>query len=143
MSRVHEKRGIPQSYLLLKGDRVSTKPEVLLLEETKRKAAELTESDRKRLEFDIYFEEMFAEAVALYLSGIINGDEDLIAYSRSQQGQRIKQDSQFISKLESLLHSAFFERLFSQGLRRVSSELPKMYNFARGMFEKDFRYGLS
>lgn len=147
MSAVEKKRRGYQTANLnipaLPGTTEETNP----LEELKRyietlKKERRTEDDRRRLEFNIYFEEMFAESVALYLTRQTNGDGRLLDYSRSNQGIVLGQDTQFTRKLEEVLYKIFFERLFSHGLRRVTIELPVSYQFARHSFEKRYQKSL-
>ena len=147
MSAVEKKRRGYQTanlnILALPGTTEETNP----LEELKRyietlKKERRTEDDRRRLEFDIYFEEMFAESAALYLTRQTNGDGRLLNYSRSHQGVVLGQDTRFTRKLEEVLYKIFFERLFSHGLRRVTIELPVSYQFTRHSFEKRYQKSL-
>ena len=103
----------------------------------------LTEADRRNLEFDIYFEEMFAESVALYLTKQAGGDGRWFDYSRTQKGTVLGRDREFTTKLEGVLYNVFFERLFSHGLRSVAVELPLSYHFARDAFDKEYKRLLS
>lgn len=121
--------------------------EVNPLEKLKRYVESLqmkrrTVDDRRRLEFDIYFEEMFAESVALYLTGQVNGDRRWLDYSQTHQGVVLGQDRQFTRRLEEALYNTFFERLFSHGLRHVAIELPFLYQVARHTMEKRYQKSL-
>lgn len=102
-----------------------------------------TDDDKGRLEFDIYFEEMYAEAVALYLTGEVDGDTRWYDYSDFHKGVVLRRDRQFTEKLEKVLYRLFYERLFSHGLRRVSVELPLTYEITRHTFEKTFQKAIT
>ena len=98
-----------------------------------------TKKDKLRLEFDIYFEEMFAESVALYLTEQIDREDKLKNYSDSQKGELLCKDKQFINKLESALYQSFFERLFDLGLKKVTMMSIPLYNYLGHQLEKRYK----
>ena len=101
-----------------------------------------TKDERRRLEFEIYFDEMFAVSAGLYLTGQI-GDEGWFRRSAIYAEDTLKEDGDFLGRLESTLYKAFFERMFSYGFRKVAIELPTSYQITRTAFEKRYQKALS
>jgi hypothetical protein len=99
----------------------------------------LTESEKRVVEFDLYFDEMFAESVALYSMGFVDGDRMFLEYSRLQNGEVLSADKQFMERTEKLLHQAFFDRMFTHGLKRVALEMPIIYKVTRKTLSKNYQ----
>ncbi len=97
---------------------------------------EITENEKKKIEFDEYFQEMFVDSAALYVNGIIDGEIRFFSYSKYRQGEILSQDKQFMENLEDKLYNIFYDRMFTKGLKQVVAELPFTYQFAREAFEK-------
>lgn len=101
-----------------------------------------TGAEKRRMEFNIYFEEMFAESTARFLTGRVE-DHPWLACSRFHQGDMLGQDSQFSDALERALYKRFFDNMFTYGIRRVTAELPIIYGTTRWIFERRYRNLLS
>jgi len=99
-----------------------------------------TEDDKLKWKFNYYFNEMFAETVALYLAGPVNGDESWFTYAAYHREFVFGQDEQFAKTFEKTLHTVFFERMFSHGLKKVAIELPLSRRFAWPIFYRRWQY---
>jgi len=98
----------------------------------------LTEYETRRLEFNNYFEEMFAESVAIYLTDPKNIKERWFNYSRLNQGFILSQDKEFTKQLEETLYYAFQTKLSEQGLVKVSMTMPFLYTFLSQKFKERY-----
>lgn len=103
----------------------------------------LVEDEIRKYEFCVYFEEMFAESVALYLTKELNGESKLKNHCDLYLGNVFGEDKKFVGKLEKFLTEAFYDRLFQKGLKHVILELSKTRNFTDRAFQKRYQKKLN
>ncbi len=95
-----------------------------------------TKRETRRQEFDNYFEEIFAESVAIYLNPSSKLDERWQNYSIQMKKNIVNEDDNFIEGIEYVLKELIFERLYTVGLKQVVKEAPLIYGFARNFLEE-------
>jgi hypothetical protein len=76
--------------------------------------------------------------MARYLTGM-HHDNGWFNYSKLCQGEVFGQDTEFVGRLENLLHKQFFEGLFRFGLKRTSLLMLPLYQITANLFEQRYR----
>jgi len=100
-----------------------------------------TRDELLKEQFEIYFKEMWAKSLELYLTEQPD-DRKWMFYSGAKVGFLLIEDYDFFKKIQSTIHTLFFERLFSHGLNKTARRLPLFYAALKFKFDQHYEKSL-
>jgi hypothetical protein len=100
----------------------------------------LTLDERRLLEFNIFFDEIFAESTAIYFNAASPTDSKLRDYAELQKQDMpiLSGDERYLSDLEGFLLSSIYEPMFTKGFSNVLNDAPGIYAYAVQQFDRRY-----